>query len=131
MSFLTPLALRVGGAVAAVALVVAGYHFTPVIGPQARLDRAAGVIAAKNDALRASADALRRAAYDLRVRDQRIVDLAERESGDAADASAFWKGQCRHAFDAGYAARRCDGADPDGVRDLRSLQSAGAFRAGS
>lgn len=124
------LGLRLAGLGAAVAVVVAAYHFAPVIGPHARLERVQAKIDAKDEALKTASLALRKAAYDLRVRDQKIKDQADREAADAADATAFWRGQCRHAFDAGYAARRCDGEpDPVGVRDLRTLQSAGAFRA--
>ena len=125
---LQALGLRVALIGAACAVLIGGYHVLPVVGPGARLARAADQIEAKDRALLAARDALRQAAYDLRVRDQRIEDISSRERDDASAASAFWKGQCRHAFDAGYAARRCDGGDDaGGVRDLRALQAAGAF----
>lgn len=125
------LALRLAGAGAAVALVVAGYHFTPLIGPQARLDRAADKIAVRDQALLAARDALRNAAAEIRARDDIINAAADHERDDAAQISAFWKGQCRGAFDAGYASGSAAGAggDPGELRDLRDLQAAGAFKA--
>jgi hypothetical protein len=122
--------LRLAGAAAAVGVIVAAYHFAPVVGPHARLERKDAALLAAAQALRDASDALEEARYWIAVRDQQINDVADRERADAADASVFWKGQCRHAFDAGYAARRCDGGQPDdGVRDLRALQAAGAFKA--
>ena len=129
MSLLAPLAFRLGGAALAVAAVVAGYHFMPLVGPQARLDRAAAKIEAKDEALAGAATALRVAAAEIRGRDELINTQADQARDDAGDASAFWKGQCRHAFDAGYATCPRGDADPGGVRDLRSIQSAGAFKA--
>lgn len=120
---------RLAGAGVAVALVAAAYHFAPVIGPQARLDRAAAQLAAKDLALTAAAGALRTAAAEIRARDQLIDNQADLASRDAGQAAAFWKGQCRHAFDAGYASRRCAGPEPERLRDLRDLQAAGAFKA--
>jgi len=131
VSPLTFLSLRVGGAALALALVAGAYHFTPVIGPQARLDRAAAKIAAKDQALVAAAGALRTAAAEIRGRDDIIKSAAEHERNDAAQISAFWKGQCRGAFDAGFASGSTAGAggDPGELRDLRDLQAAGAFKA--
>lgn len=92
-----------------------------------RLDRAHKNIAAKNLALERASDELLRAAGAIRARDLAIVLNADGEAMDARQTATFWKGQCRAAFDAGYASRRCAAGEPDGVRDLRTLQSAGAY----
>lgn len=120
---------RLAGAGVAAALVASAYHFAPVVGPQARLDRAAARIEAKDAALIAARDALQDAAAEIRSRDELINTQAELARDDAGQAAAFWKGQCRHAFDAGFASRRCDGSEPERLRDLRDLQAAGAFKA--
>ena len=124
------LAVAAAGALAIAAAGAAAWQHTPWIGPAAQIARLEADRDAKAEALREAAQALRQAASEIRDREDQLINLADRERADAADASAFWKGQCRHAFDAGYAARRCDGGGPDdGVRDLRALQAAGAFKA--
>lgn len=124
------LALAAAGGLSIALAGAAAWHHAPLIGPGARIARLEAEVTAKETALRDAAQALRIAAAAIRAREDQLINLADRERADAADASAFWKGQCRHAFDAGYAARRCDGGQPDdGVRDLRALQAAGAFKA--
>lgn len=121
---------KILAAIAAAAALLGGYHFLPVVGPHARLERAHSTIAAKNAALRTSAEALRQAAKAIAARDRAINENAAQERESAEAAGTFWKGQCRHAFDAGYAARNCaDPALPARLRDLRALQTAGAYKA--
>lgn len=79
-------------------------------------------------ALKNASTALRFAAGAIRDRDRALTDNGKQEATDATDAAKFWRGQCKSAFDAGYASRRCDQPDAGGVRDLRSLQEAGRFR---
>jgi hypothetical protein len=124
------LVLAPAGAATLAAGGAAAWRHAPLIGPRARIERRELGLTAKGAALRQASQALRIAAAEIRAREDQLINLADRERADAADAWAFWKGQCRHAFDAGYAARRCDGGGPDdGVRDLRALQAAGAFKA--
>lgn len=82
-------------------------------------------------ALTKASTALKIASQAIRDRDAALIENGQQEADDATDAAKFWRGQCKSAFDAGYASRRCGAGDPDagGVRDLRALQSAGAFRA--
>lgn len=121
---------RILASIATAAVLVGGYHFLPVVGPHARLERAHTAIAAKNTALRGAAAALEQASKAIAARDRAIIDNAAQERVSAETAGTFWKGQCRHAFDAGYAARNCaDPALPARLRDLRALQAAGAYKA--
>ena len=96
-----------------------------------RLHRAHQSIAAKDVALARAGDDLEAAAVAIKTRDLAIRDNAADERRDATELASIMKGTCRAAFDAGYAARRCVGGDSafvsDGLRDLRALQSAGAF----
>lgn len=82
-------------------------------------------------ALTNAATALKIAGQAIRDRDAALINNGQQEADDATDTAKFWRGQCKSAFDAGYASRRCSAGEPDaaGVRDLRALQAAGAFRA--
>ena len=85
--------------------------------------------ARKSKALLAASDALKTAAKVIRDRGAAITENAAQESQDATSTASFWKGQCRAAFDAGYASRRCDGPAPaGGVPDLREAWGAGRFQ---
>jgi hypothetical protein len=81
-------------------------------------------------ALTKAATALKIASQAIRDRDAALIENGRQEADDATDAAKFWRGQCKSAFDAGYASRRCGAGEPDagGVRDLRRLQEAGAYR---
>jgi hypothetical protein len=81
-------------------------------------------------ALTKAATALKIASQAIRDRDAALIENGRQEADDAPDAAKFWRGQCKSAFDAGYASRRCGAGEPDagGVRDLRRLQEAGAYR---
>lgn len=109
--------------------LMAGWERLPWgLGP--RLDRAEAASARKGAALVRAAGALRTAQRAIAKRDQAITDNAEGEAIDAGATANFWKGQCRAAFDAGYAARRCAAADASGdVRELRDVWGRGAWRA--
>lgn len=89
-----------------------------------------GKIETQRDALKEAAQALHKAADAIRDRDDALSLNAAREASDATETATFYRGAARDAFKAGLASRpRCPG-EPAGVRDdLRSLQSAGAFRA--
>lgn len=124
--------LRAGAAVGlAVGLAaMAGWERAPW-GLAGRVASAEAASARKSAALLEAAGALRTAGAAIRARDSIITENAAQEAQDAGQAASFWKGQARAAFDAGYAARRCDAAAPaGGVRDLRTLWEAGRFTAG-
>lgn len=122
-----------GYAIAAAVLAGAGataWHWAPLIGPQAqfvakdkRIEKLVGEVeAAKAETDRVTAE-----------RDQ--CKTAATEAGDTAAQEAermarMSRNTYKGAFDAGYASRRCTDPPVGGVRDLRSLQEAGAFRAG-
>jgi hypothetical protein len=124
----TAAALAVGLAVGLTAM--AGWERAPW-GLAGRLASAEASSDRKSTALLEAARALRAAGDAIRDRDRIITENAAQETQDAGRVASFWKGQARAAFDAGYAARRCDAAAPaGGVRDLRTLWEAGRFTAG-
>lgn len=96
-----------------------------------RLDRAHQALRVSASALQRASGALEGAAEAIRTRDAAIAANAALEATDAGQAAAFWKGQCRAAFDAGYASRRCADGVSDGVRDLRTLVAPGAYAGSS
>lgn len=109
-----------------------GWHWAPVIGPQAQFvakDKRIADLAVK---LKASQEAVEARDRAIRARDAATADNAATAASEAAQLAAMMKTTCKGAFDAGYASRRCTaGAPPAGVRDLRSIQAAGAFRPSS
>lgn len=123
-------------AYAIAAAVVAGtgagaWHWTPLVGPQAQF-------VAKDKRIAALTADLDKARRDVKDRDKAIADRDAdlRENGETAAKEAerlalSCRLTCKGAFDAGYSARRCPagGAPDNGVRDLRSLQANGAFKA--
>lgn len=88
------------------------------------------VVAEKKAETRKALDALKLADTAIHDRDLKLQANADHEAKDASELANLWKGQTRAAFDAGYASHRCPG-EPTGLRapDLRSLWSAGAFKA--
>lgn len=123
--------LYVTAAIAA-ALVGSGVGaavYTPVIGAKAQLSRKDDQITALNDKLKASQEAVQARDKAIRDRDAQTAENAAVAATEAEQMAAMMKRTCKGAFDAGYASRRCTaGAPAAGVRDLRSLQAAGAFR---
>lgn len=92
-----------------------------------KLDRSEAVSAKKSKALDEAATALKIAAQAIRDRDEALHRNADHEAKDATNTNRFWRGQCRSAYDAGFAAGG-SGGNPNGVRDLRTLWSQGAWR---
>lgn len=106
------------------------WHWTPLVGPHATIARLRDQITAKDTLLRAASAALTSASAAISQRDAALKDNGSQAAGDANDTAKFWSGQCKAAFNAGYASRSCSApAVPDGVRgDLRSLWSDGAYQ---
>ncbi|PHY13391.1 hypothetical protein CSW58_06070 [Caulobacter sp. B11] len=108
-------------------MVMAGYERAPW-GLAARLDRSDSARTRAALALTRAGGALTLAADQIRARDKAMKSNGRGEALDAAATAQFWKGQCRAAYDAGYASRSCSGpAADDRVRDLQGLWSAGAY----
>ena len=93
-----------------------------------RLDRVKTESAAKSAELVKAAGALRTAAEAIRGRDALLIENGAHEASDAGEMAQLMRGSTRDAFQAGRASVRCDGSQPVGVRDLRSLQAAGQFK---
>ncbi len=119
------------GAAVTAAIGAGLWHWTPYIGPHAHIARLEADIAHKGDALLKASDALRRASTAISDRDKLLKSNGAQATGEANDTAKFWSGQCKAAFNAGYASRRCDapaGDQPVGMSvDLRSLWEAGAY----
>jgi hypothetical protein len=123
--------LYVAGAVAAVLFGsgVSAAVFAPVIGANAQLSRKDDTINDLRDKLKTSQEAVKARDKAIRDRDAQTADNAATAASEAEEMAAMMKRTCKGAFDAGYASRRCgSGPAPAGVRDLRGLQSSGAFR---
>lgn len=120
-------------ATAAIAAVLFGSGvsaavFTPIIGANAQLTRKDETITVLRESLKASEDAVEARDKAIVERDTQTADNAATAASEAAQLAAMMKTTCKGAFDAGYASRRCAaGAPPAGVRDLRAIQSSGAF----
>jgi len=111
-----------------VSLVIAGAIGFGAI-QTARLNHAKADLADTRAELVKAAGALHTAAEAIRGRDKQLKDNGAHETSDAGEMAQLMKGSTRGAFEAGRASVRCDGSQPSGVRDLRALQSAGAFHA--
>jgi len=120
-------------ATAAIAAVLFGSGvsaavFTPVIGANAQLVAKDKTITVLRESLKASEEAVEARDKAIRDRDAQTADNAAVAASEAAQLASMMKTTCKGAFDAGYASRRCAaGAPPAGVRDLRAIQSSGAF----
>lgn len=110
-----------------VSLVIAGAIGFGAI-QTARLNHAKADLADARAELIKAAGALRTASEAIRGRDALLVQNGAHEASDAGELASAMKGNIRDAFRAGQASVRCDGSGPVGVRDLRALQSAGAFK---
>lgn len=110
-----------------VSLVIAGAIGFGAI-QTARLNHAKADLADTRAELTKAAGALRTAAEAIRGRDALLVKSGAHEASDAGEMAQLMKGSTRGAFEAGRASVRCDGSQPVGVRDLRQIQAAGAFK---
>jgi hypothetical protein len=109
-----------------VSLVIAGAIGFGAI-QTARLNHAKADLADTRAELVKAAGALRTASEAIRGRDALLIENGAHEASDAGEMAQLMRGSTRDAFQAGRASVRCDGSQPVGVRDLRALQSAGAF----
>lgn len=124
------------GYVIAAAVIAGGgaatWHWAPIIGPQAQMVAKDKTITVLRESLKASEEAVEARDKAIRDRDAQTADNAATAASEAAQLASMMKTTCKGAFDAGYASRRCTaGAPPAGVRDLRAIQAAGAFRPSS
>jgi hypothetical protein len=123
-------------AYAIAAVVIAGtgataWHWTPFVGPQAQFEAKDKRIDALTGRVKAFQATLQARDEAIKDRDAKLVENGQTAKTEAERLALSCKFTCKGAFDAGYSARRCPagGAPDPGVRDLRTAQSAGAFKA--
>lgn len=131
--------LAIAGAGLAATMAAGGlaWHLTPIIGPKARISALTDTLAKRDKTIADQVQQLQAADLSLQLRDEALKLNGQGAADEAAQASTFWRGQCRAAFEAGYASRKCTaggagdpgaGPGPGGVRrDLRSLWADGAY----
>lgn len=88
------------------------------------------VMARQAVAIEISARDLKAAREAISDRDAMIAANAATASQEAQELAALSKSNCKGAFNAGYASRRCDVPVPAGVSDLRALWAADAGSGG-
>jgi len=113
-----------------VSLVIAGAIGFGAV-QTSRLNHAKADLVETRAELLKAAGALRTASEAIRGRDALLVENGAHEASDAGELASALKGNIRDAFQAGRASVRCDGSQPSGVRDLRALWEAGAYRPAS